>query len=67
MKLKIKVYLLLDINVAGGAVRVEPSTRQEQPRSKTSKWFISLHSYIMWEVNGIIYKYDEVYTRLMNA
>ena len=42
-----KIYWFLDIDVAGGAGGVEPSSRQEQPRSRVGRWITLLFSYDM--------------------
>jgi hypothetical protein len=47
VKLKIQIYWCLDIDVAGGAVGIEPSSRQEQPRSRTGRWISPLFLYDM--------------------
>ena len=39
------ILIFVDNDVAGGAVGIEPSSRQEQPRSRAGRWITPLFLY----------------------
>ena len=72
VKLKIEIYWFLDIDVAGGAVGIEPSSGQEQSRSRAGRWIAPL--FFIWLVIGILnwvlYEYkgvDIVFVKCLNV